>query len=134
MQLMDNPKYTLPKSERISRKHILDKLFVDGKSFVVYPLRVVYLTCLEQQEEPAAMMVSVSKRKFKRAVKRNYIKRRVREAYRLNKHRLQLPLQIQNIAIAFLYLSTELKSFETLNSRMEVVMDQLNKKLCSEES
>jgi len=47
---------------------------------------------------------------------------------------LQLPLQIQNIAIAFLYLSTELKSFETLNSRMEVVMDQLNKKLCSEES
>ena len=131
---MDNPKYTLPKSERISRKLILDKLFVDGKSFVVYPLRVVYLTCLEQQEVPAAMMVSVSKRKFKRAVKRNYIKRRVREAYRLNKHRLQLPLQIQNIAIAFLYLSTELKSFETLNSRMEVVMDQLNKKLCSEES
>ena len=134
MQFMDNPKYTLPKSERISRKLILDKLFVDGKSFVVYPLRVVYLTCLEQQEVPAAMMVSVSKRKFKRAVKRNYIKRRVREAYRLNKHRLQLPLQIQNIAIAFLYLSTELKSFETLNSRMEVVMDQLNKKLCSEES
>lgn len=131
---MENRKYTLPKSERISRKLILDKLFVDGKSFVVYPLRVVYLTCLEQQEVSAAMMVSVSKRKFKRAVKRNYIKRRVREAYRLNKHKLQLPFQIQNIAIAFLYLSTEVKSFETLNSRMEVVMDQLNKKLCSEES
>lgn len=124
--------FTLPKSERISRKLILDKLFVEGKSFVVYPLRVVYLTNVEEQEAKTALVVSVSKKRFKRAVKRNFVKRRVREAYRLNKHKFDLPADIRNLSIAFLYLSSELKDFETINRKMEEVIAQFNKRLCSE--
>ncbi|MDD2798427.1 MAG: ribonuclease P protein component [Bacteroidales bacterium] len=131
---MELIKHTLPKSERISRKLILDKIFVEGKSFVVYPIRVVYLTSVELQEAPVAIVVSVSKKRFKRAVKRNFVKRRIREAFRLNKHKIELPASLKNVAIAFLYLSTELKEFETINGKMEAIIDQLNKKLCSENS
>lgn len=123
---------TLPKSERISRKLILDKLFVEGKSFVVYPIRVVYLIDVDLQDASLAMMVSVSKKRFKRAVKRNYIKRRIREAFRLNKHLLAKPETMRNVSVAFLYLSNDLCDFEQLNRKMQDVFAQLNKRLCSE--
>lgn len=78
--------YTLPKSERLHLKRSIDSLFAEGKSFVAYPLRVVYRMLEEVQPARSQMLVSVSKKYFKRANKRNRIKRLVREAYRLNKH------------------------------------------------
>ena len=131
---MNQTNFTLSKSERISRKLIIDKLFSEGKSFMAYPLRVVYLVNVDLQEAPVAMLVSVSKKRFKRAVKRNLIKRRVREAFRLNKHQLQIPDSVNNVAVAFLYLSTDLSDFSLLNRKMEEINNQLNKRLCSENS
>jgi ribonuclease P protein component len=126
--------FTLNKSERISRKLIIDRLFMEGKSFVAYPLRVVYIANVENQDVPLAMLVSVSKKRFKRAVKRNLIKRRVREAFRLNKHGLKLPQEIQNVAVAFIYLSTDLADFSVINRKMEEINLQINRRLCSENS
>lgn len=129
---MNTSNFTLPKAERISRKLVIDKLFTTGKSFVVYPIRVVYVTLTEEQEAKSAILTSVSKKKFKRAVKRNYIKRRIKEAYRLNKHLLSIPENIDNISIAFIYLSSDLKHSDALNKKMEEILLQLNEKLCSE--
>ena len=58
-----------------------------SKSFSIFPIRVVYMP-VEQGEAPASILISVSKRRFKRAVKRNRVKRQIREAYRMNKHGL----------------------------------------------
>lgn len=55
-----------------------------SKSFSIFPIRVVYMP-VEQGEVPASILISVSKRRFKRAVKRNRVKRQIREAYRKNK-------------------------------------------------
>ena len=77
---------TLHKSERLDKKKVIDKMFSGGaRSFSVFPLRVVYLP-VEELEAPVSILVSVSKRRFKRAVKRNRVKRQIREAYRKNKH------------------------------------------------
>lgn len=105
-------KYTLPKEERISLKRHLDKLFEKGQSFISYPLRVVYFCSTEEMPARASIMVSVSKRKFKRAVKRNHIKRLVREAYRIRKYELINPLTEKNkyMLVAFLFLDKELPS------------------------
>lgn len=79
---------TLHKSERLDKKKVIDKMFSGGaRSFSVFPLRVVYLP-VEELEAPVSILVSVSKRRFKRAVKRNRVKRQIREAYRKNKHGL----------------------------------------------
>ena len=58
-----------------------------SKSFSIFPIRVVYMP-VEQGEAPASILISVSKRRFKRAVKRNRVKRQIREAYRKNKYLL----------------------------------------------
>ena len=82
---MVNKRYSLSKEERLSWKRYIDQLFAEGQSFVAFPLRVVYLPLEEQMQAPVSILISVSKKKFKRAVKRNLIKRQVREAYRVRK-------------------------------------------------
>ena len=77
-----------------------------SKSFSIFPIRVVYMP-VEQGEAPASILISVSKRRFKRAVKRNRVKRQIREAYRKNKSLLvdELQRREQRLAVAFIYLS-----------------------------
>lgn len=123
--------YTLHKSERLNRKKIIDKMFAGGAhSFSFFPIRVVYLP-VEELEEPASILVSVSKRRFKRAVKRNRVKRQIREAYRLHKQALWdvLVAKNQKIGIAFIYLSDELVNSSFLQERMGIALSRVIEKL-----
>ncbi len=82
-------RYTFPKEEHLCRKKLIDELFgKQGSSFGVYPLRIVWLPGSAPTTAPPQVLISVSKRGFKRAVDRNRLKRLIREAYRLNKYRL----------------------------------------------
>ncbi|MGL4293023.1 MAG: ribonuclease P protein component [Bacteroidales bacterium] len=129
---MDTLSFTLPKSERLSSKNSIDLLFAQGESFVVYPFRLVYteLTA-EQQSAQAAMFVSVPKKRFKRAVKRNLIRRRTKEAYRLNKQLLHTVLENQNkhLAIAFIYLDKEIRLFDNIETKMKEALSLLANKI-----
>ncbi|HEX8505123.1 MAG TPA: ribonuclease P protein component [Hymenobacter sp.] len=82
-------RYTFPKEEHLCRKKLIEELFgKQGSSFGVYPLRMVWVKSAAPTTAPPQVLISVSKRTFKRAVDRNRIKRLIREAYRLNKYRL----------------------------------------------
>ena len=82
-------KYTFPKEEHLCRKKLIEELFSkQSSSFGVYPLRFVWIKAPTPTTAPPQVLISVSKRTFKRAVDRNRLKRLIREAYRLNKYRL----------------------------------------------
>lgn len=118
---------TLRKPERLNRKKIIEKMFAGGsRSFSVFPLRVVYLS-VEELEAPASILVSVSKRRFKRAVKRNRVKRQIREAYRMNKHELLRVLEEKQcrLAIAFIYLSDQLVESSIIENRMKTALARI---------
>ena len=118
---------TLRKPERLNRKKIIEKMFAGGsRSFSVFPLRVVYLS-VEELEAPASILVSVSKRRFKRAVKRNRVKRQIREAYRMNKHELLRVLEEKQcrLAIAFIYLSDQLVESPVIENRMKTALARI---------
>lgn len=116
--------HTLPKRERIHLKKDIDELFAHGKGFVAYPLRVVFLTedCPPDEGDAprAMMMVSVGKKYFKRANKRNRVKRLVREAYRLSKPELIALLGERGVRakLAFMFVGQELPSYHDIERAM----------------
>ncbi|MFC1225510.1 ribonuclease P protein component [Pedobacter sp. BG31] len=77
--------YTFRKEERLCSRKYLDLLFKNGSSFLLYPFRISYLFVDVVTDVQAQVVINVPKRRYKRAVDRNLLKRRIREAYRLNK-------------------------------------------------
>lgn len=122
---------TLSKRERICSQKLTEQLFNSGKahSMVAFPLRAVYMSIPREEQEPqASILVSVSKRYFKRAVKRNRVKRLVREAYRLNKHILTDRLTASPdmaLAIAFLWLDPKLHSFHRVENKVKQLLQRI---------
>ena len=116
--------FSYPKSEKLKSKKTIDLLFSKGKSVSKYPLRLVYVECdfdiSESQdfgtEQKIKMGVSVSKKYFKHAVDRNYFKRLLREAYRLNKHLLIDHLEKPH-AFMFFYQSNDRLSYQEIETK-----------------
>lgn len=105
---------------------MMDKLFASGKSFKEYPLRVVHLQ-VDPMDVNAKALISVPKKRFKRAVDRNKIKRLIRETYRLNKNELHENWQrdTKYFALAFVYIGNEIPVYSELNETMKRVLHKL---------
>lgn len=124
------------KPERLNKKKIIEKMFAGGsRSFSIFPLRVVWLPA-EELDVQASILISVSKRRFKRAVKRNRIKRQIREAYRLNKQILLAPLTEKNrrLAIAFIYLADELMNSALVEEKIKAALTRIVEKISTEQT
>jgi ribonuclease P protein component len=124
---MDRPN-TLNKSERLKSRKIIGELFSVGQSVFQYPLKCVYLQCTPLDPASSSLLfgATVSKRNFKQAVKRNLIKRHIREAYRLNKPVIsqEEPKQT-HWALMYIYVS---KNQEDI-SMIPDAMRKINKKI-----
>lgn len=125
----NNRRYTLSKPERLSWKRYIDLLFKEGQSFTAFPLRVIYLP-VEKLPAPVSFLVSVPKKNIRKAVGRNYIKRQVREAYRVRKYELTDALAESNrsLLLAFLYLDKEIRPFADMEKAMTKVVQLLRDK------
>ena len=113
--------FRLTKEERLSGRKSMEDLFREGKSFYLSPFRVLFLEDREKNEHPGVRMaVSVPRKLFKRAVKRNLLKRRIREAYRLNKHLLTGPLKEKDVFldIIFIYTLPDILSFREIEDKL----------------
>ena len=111
-----------PKSARLSLTNDIDSLFDNGQSFISYPLRIVYLsdTADTSSESGISVLVSVPKKRIKQAVKRNRVKRLIRESFRLNKNVLtdDQSFNGKRLHIAFMYVCDEVLPFIDIEKAM----------------
>lgn len=105
---------TFQKIERLCSKIAIERLFTKGKSKTSFPIKLVYLASDFESEFPARAMFVVPKKKHKRANKRNTLKRRMREAYRLNKQALYDVSADRKMDLMFIYLSEEEFSYQEI--------------------
>ena len=110
---------TLPKAERLCGKTAVVSLFEAGKSISAGCLRCKYL--VRADEAPSRIVVSVPKRNFKRAVRRNLLKRRMREAYRRQKD-----LLVPSVDVLFIYTSSEVQPYEVVYADMAKLLQALS--------
>ena len=116
-------KYTFRKEERLSKDKLIQELFDKGSSFYLFPFKVFFMTNPDQDTPFHQVVISVSKRNFKRAVDRNLIKRRIREAYRLNKE--LLPVR-NKLLIAYIYSVKEILPSVQIHERLVKTLKKLD--------
>ena len=114
--------FSFSKSERISEKKIIDSIFGSGKKFSVYPFDVRFLNQDENSDSISKVLITVSSSKIKSAVKRNLLKRRIKESYRINKNIISNKL----LMIAFVYVSEEIFTFSVIDKAIKKVLKKLS--------
>ena len=124
---MSVPVHKFHRNERLCGKIRIQQLFEQGKTIKLYPLKIVYKVVEDEPNVSVKFLVSVPKRLIKKAVDRNTIKRRLREAYRLEKHQLIAFCQENNlqIDIAYLYLSNQMPTYKQLSEKVQLSVSTL---------
>jgi len=123
-------KFTLGKQERLKSKKLIEKLYAEGKTIKVFPLKMVYLKINHTSDYPAQVGVSVPKRNFRLAVHRNRLKRLLRETYRLQKFRVYNSLEDQYVFMIS-YLGKDLFTFDKLFDKMTLLLEKFVDKTTS---
>jgi ribonuclease P protein component len=123
--------YSYKKNERLCNKIIIEKLFNEGKSIYSGSLKLIWLLIDLPEKVPVQTVINVSKRRFKRAVKRNLLRRRMKEAFRLNKFELYTVLKKNNkqLAIMILYNSNSINNYSQISEAMKELLHSLISKL-----
>ena len=124
--------YTFSKSERLCSKILIEKLFKSGHTFYLEPFKVFWLETPDLESvSNAQLLTGVSKKNLKKSVDRNKIKRRIKEAYRLNKQILYDTLEINNkkFIIAILYTSKQINDFDYIQNKIILILQRLQKEI-----
>ena len=112
--------FSFSKDERITNKKIIQNLFESGKKIIFSPFILKYLD--ERKESKNKVLISVSKSKIKSSVKRNLLKRRIRESYRLNKD----IIKGLGYSFAFVYSSSKILSYNEINKSLVELLNKVN--------
>lgn len=119
--------FNYPKIEKLCSKILINKLFEKNQRIAKYPLKLIWIETALPAKVPVQSVVSVSKNRFKKAVKRNLLKRHMRESFRLNKNDLYQLLETENkqLALMFIYQSNDILSYSVIEKAVKFLLNEL---------
>ena len=122
--------YTFNKTERLNNKVAINNLFKKGESIVLSPFRLLWIEN-NSKHSITQTLISVPKRNIILAIKRNVIKRRMNEAFRLNKEKLYAKLNEKNkqINIAIIYQKQEIQTYKIIEQKINLLLSRLIEEL-----
>ncbi|OYT10350.1 MAG: ribonuclease P protein component [Bacteroidetes bacterium 4572_112] len=118
----------LTKAERINSNLTIEDIFRNGNSVFSYPYRLVWIeNKLDEDIIPSEILLSVGKKRFKKAVDRNAIKRLIRESYRINKNVIWEYCKENNLKLqmGIVYVGKEISDFDSHNKAMKKLIEKL---------
>lgn len=120
--------YTFPKSERLCSKILINRVFTEGLSITRYPVKAVYLCNVPESEVGIQVLFTIPKRNIRKSSRRNFIRRRMREAYRLNRNLLteRFTLEKGNIVIALIFLGRTEVAFSGLQTKISWIFHYIS--------
>jgi ribonuclease P protein component len=121
---------TLGRSERLKSEKAISELFETGISLIIQPIRLIYQLKTSTENISVKVGFVVPKKNFKRAVDRNLLKRRMREAYRLNK---QLIIKegsntLSGLEIMLIYQGQKAEDFTKISESIKALLNKLSLK------
>lgn len=128
--------HKLKKDEKLCSRTAVERIFGEGKSLMAFPLRAAY-RIHPIGEHPVQFLISIPKKRIRKAVGRVTLRRRVREAYRLNRRELLVPALEQSgqgVDIAFVYLDTSLAPYCVINEKMCSLLQRIAQAATEQES
>lgn len=146
----ETPSKRFPKSERLHHRSLVERLFRSGRSFYEFPFRVNWNLLSEEELSKnfrnivppgigrVQVMVTVPKKKRKRAVDRVLMRRRIKEAYRLNKSEIIASLSscpdLGTLSIALVYIHDKNLDYTMVEGKVKSLLEKLQRKLLKEET
>lgn len=120
-------RYTLKAEDRLKSRKQISVLFAHGKQFTLFPFKIIWHFTPDRVGLQCGF--AVSSRNFKKAVDRNYIKRRMREAYRLQKPELVAACleKKQGLHLFFMYIGKEKPTYSLCAEKMNQALQRLKK-------
>ena len=112
--------FSFSKGERLKNKKIIDHIFKSGKKISLFPFDFRYLR--KENDSINEVLISVSKSKINSSVKRNLLKRRIRESYRLNKSLIN----VNGYYMAFIYSTSKILSYKQIEISVISLFNTLN--------
>ena len=127
-------KLSFTKQERLCSKILIDEIFDKGQKIKSFPFMVTYLPIQKDHQDwdyPVKIVISVPKRRVKLAVKRNRLKRQIKEAYRLNKSEFynKLEAKNKNLALFLIYIGKENEDYNFIEKKLKLLLTNIESKL-----
>ena len=123
--------FEFPKKQKLCNETAIKNMFSNGKSFAIDPIRLVWKEELNPDEVALKSIIVVPKKKLNLAADRNVMKRRMKEAYRLQKTAIESFLKSENIqlSIALIYQVEEILPYKTIEEKIKLILSRLREEI-----